>query len=131
MQEKIKEYGQSTFIQSEKTNGLGEKEKKAIETMANLSRNGFEKLMEENELDAIVTPGSGCASVLAIGGYPGITVPAGYNEDDGMPFGICFGGLKGTEAKLIEIAYAFEQATMMRRPPFPNSIDCQVSHSNI
>ncbi|KAL0536075.1 hypothetical protein IC582_025007 [Cucumis melo] len=129
--EKIKEYGQSTFIQSEKTNGLGEKEKKAIETMANLSRNGFEKLMEENELDAIVTPGSGCASVLAIGGYPGITVPAGYNEDDGMPFGICFGGLKGTEAKLIEIAYAFEQATMMRRPPFPNSIDCQVSHSNI
>ncbi|XP_038902577.1 LOW QUALITY PROTEIN: probable amidase At4g34880 [Benincasa hispida] len=127
--EKIKEYGQATFIQSKKTNGFGKKEKKAIETMANLSRNGFEKLMRENELDAIVTLGSGCVSVLAIGGYPGITVPAGYGKDDGLPFGICFGGLKGTEPKLIEIAYAFEQATMMRRPPFHNSMDYQISHS--
>ncbi|CAK9315342.1 unnamed protein product [Citrullus colocynthis] len=128
--EKLKEYGQATFIQSEKTDGFGEKEKKAMETMANLSRNGFEKLMRENELDAIITRGSGCVSVLAIGGYPGITVPAGYGKDDGMPFGICFGGLKGTEPKLIEIAYAFEQATMMRRPPFSNSMCYHVSHGS-
>lgn len=130
-QEKLKEYGQATFIESEKTNGFGEKEKKAVEMMANLSRNGFEKLMRENALDAIVTPGDGCISVLAIGGYPGITVPAGYGEQDGMPFGMCFGGLKGTEPKLIEIAYAFEQATMVRRPPFSKSMDCQISYATI
>ncbi|EEF34110.1 amidase, putative [Ricinus communis] len=68
----------------------------------------------------MVTPGSGVVSVLAIGGYPGVTVPAGY-DGSGMPFGICFSGLKGTEPKLIEIAYDFEQATMARRPPFPKS----------
>jgi amidase len=34
-----------------------------------------------------------------------------------MPFGICFGGLKGSEPKLIEIAYSFEQATLIRKPP--------------
>lgn len=34
-----------------------------------------------------------------------------------MPFGIYFGGLKGTEPKLIEVAYGFEQATKIRKPP--------------
>lgn len=122
MQEKTKEYGQATFISSEKTNGIGEKEIKAAELMKNLSRDGFEKLMVANELDALVTPGTGAISVLALGGYPGITVPAGY-DDKGMPFGLCFGGLKGTEPKLIEAAYAFEQATMIRRPPFSRSFE--------
>ncbi|XAR59052.1 hypothetical protein NMG60_11014683 [Bertholletia excelsa] len=108
--ENTNEYGQEIFLASEMTDGIGEEERKAIEMMENLSRDGIEKLMKENELDAVVTPGWSVASVLAIGGYPAISVPAGYDAD-GMPFGICFGGLKGTEPKLIEIAYAFEQAT--------------------
>ncbi|KAH7851123.1 hypothetical protein Vadar_007597 [Vaccinium darrowii] len=114
--ENANEYGQEILIAAERTNGIGEEEREAIRTMENLSQNGFEKLMKENELDAMVTPGWGASSVLAIGGYPAITVPAGY-DSNGMPFGICFGGLKGTEPKLIEVAYAFEQATMVRRPP--------------
>ncbi|RVW96605.1 putative amidase [Vitis vinifera] len=83
-----------------------------------------EKLMMENKLDATVALGSGMATVLAIGGYPGVSVPAGY-DGDGMPFGICFGGLKGMEPKLIEVAYGFEQATKIRRPPTsPNNLLC-------
>ncbi|CAL5328943.1 unnamed protein product [Camellia sinensis] len=109
--EKTEEYGQEIFYAAEFTNGLGEEERMAIEAIENLSRDGIEKLMKENKLDAMVTPGSGASPVLAIGGYPAISVPAGY-DSDGMPFGICFGGLKGTEPKLIEIAYGFEQATM-------------------
>ncbi|KAI9181855.1 hypothetical protein LWI28_019313 [Acer negundo] len=58
----------------------------------------------------------GIDSVLAIGGYPGINVPVGY-DSNGVPFGIFFGGLKVTEPKLIEIAYGFEQATKIRKPP--------------
>jgi amidase len=122
LQEKTAEYGQGTFIASEKTSGFGEKERQAVELMENLSRNGFEKLMKENELDAMVTPGLGAIALLAIGGHPGITVPAGY-DSDGMPFGICFGGLKGTEPRLIEVAYAFEQASMVRRPPIAKSFE--------
>ncbi|TVU07370.1 hypothetical protein EJB05_47422, partial [Eragrostis curvula] len=34
-----------------------------------------------------------------------------------LPFGISFGGLKGYEPRLIEIAYAFEQASKVRNPP--------------
>ncbi|XP_057752800.1 probable amidase At4g34880 [Arachis stenosperma] len=112
--EKTNEYGQDLFIASEMTNGIPPIE--ALEMMEQLSQNGFEKLMKENELDALVTIGSDAATVLAIGGYPAITVPAGY-DSKGMPFGVCFGGLKGTEPKLIEIAYGFEQATKARKPP--------------
>ncbi|MED6111127.1 hypothetical protein PIB30_049635 [Stylosanthes scabra] len=114
--EKTNVYGQDLLIASEMTNGIPPIE--ALEMMEQLSENGFEKLMKENELDALVTLGSDVATVLAIGGYPAITVPAGY-DSKGMPFGVCFGGLKGTEPKLIEIAYAFEQATKARKPP-PN-----------
>lgn len=120
MQESTKEYGQDIFVAAELTNGIGEEERKALETMDKLSREGFERLMKENQLDAMVTPGSYASPVMAIGGYPQITVPAGY-DSDGMPFGICFGGLKGAEPKLIEIAYAFEQTSLIRRPPFSKS----------
>ncbi|KAJ4826112.1 hypothetical protein Tsubulata_010965 [Turnera subulata] len=113
--ESLKEYGQKLFIASEKTNGIGKNEIRARKYMEKLSKERFEKLMKENELDAMVTIGSGASRVLAIGGYPGITVPAGYGST-GMPFGICFGGLKGMEPKLIEVAYAFEQATKSRFP---------------
>lgn len=122
MQERSLEFGQEILIAAESTNGIGEHERQAIEMMEKLSRDGFEKLMLENELDAMVTLGSDASPVLAFGGFPAITVPAGYDLD-GMPFGICFGGLKGAEPTLIEIAYAFEQATLIRKPPSFRSID--------
>ncbi|XP_056689353.1 probable amidase At4g34880 isoform X2 [Spinacia oleracea] len=114
--EMIKEYNQELFIAAEATNGIGPKENEALATLAEWTKDGFEKVMAEHKLDAIITPAYYFSSVLAIGGFPGISVPAGY-EKDGVPFGICFGGLKGTEPKLIEIAYGFEQATQIRKPP--------------
>ncbi|KAK0581253.1 hypothetical protein LWI29_011792 [Acer saccharum] len=114
--EKIEEFGQDIFLLAQATNGIGNTEKAALLNLAKLSREGFEKVMTENILDALVTPGAGIAPVLAIGGFPGISVPAGFNNQ-GVPFGFSFGGLKGTEPKLIEIAYGFEQATMIRMPP--------------
>lgn len=114
--EMIKEYGQTIFLSAEATNGIGPKEKKLLATLEEWSREGFEKVMVEHKLDTIITPGSSFSTVLAIGGFPGISVPAGYDKD-GVPFGICFGGLRGTEPKLIEITYAFEQATKIRKPP--------------
>ena len=112
----MSKYGQELLIAAEMTNGVGEKEKKAVKLMEQLSEEGFEKMMKENDLDAMLTLGVDVSTVLAIGGYPAFTVPAGY-DSKGKPFGICFGGLKGTEPKLIEVAYAFEQATLSRKPP--------------
>ncbi|XAR72728.1 hypothetical protein NMG60_11019464 [Bertholletia excelsa] len=112
--EKLAEYGQESFLEAEKTNGIGERETQVLKVLEKFSKEGFEKLMKVNNLDVMVTHGSRACAVLAIGGYPGITVPAGY-DSEGMPFGLCFGGLKGTEPKLIEVAYGFEQATKIRK----------------
>ncbi|CAN1247766.1 Probable amidase At4g34880 [Linum perenne] len=117
LHENTKEYGQELFIAAEKTNGMGKQEMDAVESMNKLSEQGLEAVMKQHELDAMVTVGSDVAAVYAIGGYPGISVPAGY-DSKGKPFGLVFGGLKGTEPKLIEISYAFEQATSARKLPF-------------
>lgn len=101
---------------AENTTGIGPTERAAVEEINKLNANGLEKMMKEHQLDAFVTPQASAAWVLAIGGHPGISVPAGYDKQ-GAPFGICFGGLKGYEPRLIEIAYAFEQATKVRRLP--------------
>ena len=48
-------------------------------------------------------------------GYPHITVPAGYVH--GLPVGLSFFAGAYQEGDLIRYAYAFEQATQVRRPP--------------
>nr|KJB15755.1 hypothetical protein B456_002G193900 [Gossypium raimondii] len=108
--------GQDIFLAAQATNGIGAQEKAALANLENLSKNGLEKLMRDYKLDAVVTPRADASSVYAIGGFPAIIVPAGY-DSQGVPIGISFGGLKGSEGKLIEIAYAFEQATKIRKPP--------------
>ncbi|KAI3698831.1 hypothetical protein L2E82_42687 [Cichorium intybus] len=89
--EKIKDYPQDLFLEAEKTNGIGKIEKEALMNMTKASKMGLRR-------------------------YPGISVPGGYDEN-GAPYGICFGGLKGSEPTLIEIAYGFEQASKFRKPP--------------
>jgi amidase len=92
---------------------------------------GIDAVMKKNRLDALVAPTGGPAwptdwingdhftggysSASAVAGYPHITVPAGYVF--GLPVGISFFGGAFSESKLIKIAYAFEQATKVRRPP--------------
>ena len=85
--------------------------------------------MTDLELDALLFPGSSGASIAARPGYPTVIVPFGFLEfagdppmPDGFdakarPFGVSFTGMACSEPRLIELAYAFEQATMRRVPP--------------
>ena len=50
-------------------------------------------------------------------GYPQIVVPAGYNAANRVPVGIAFNGAAYSEAKLLAFAYAYEQATKLRKTP--------------
>ena len=50
-------------------------------------------------------------------GFPAINVPMGYSRGGTLPVGMTFYGRAWSEAELIKLAYAYEQATRYRRPP--------------
>ena len=62
-------------------------------------------------------PGGGgsFSSPAAVAGYPHVTVPMGYVR--GLPVGLSFVGRPWSEGLLIKLAYAYEQATKVRRAP--------------
>ncbi len=96
-----------------------------------LSRtNGIDAVLKANRLDAILTPGGNGADLAARAGYPIIVVPFGLVPNapqqqpfpEGFnalpsPFGVGFTASACAEPRLIEIAYAFEQASKRRVPP--------------
>jgi Asp-tRNA(Asn)/Glu-tRNA(Gln) amidotransferase A subunit family amidase len=49
-------------------------------------------------------------------GFPALTVPMGYSRDS-LPAGMTLYGRPWSEATLIRLAYAYEQAARHRRPP--------------
>jgi amidase len=91
---------------------------KSLKRVQTITKNGIDKVLKDYKLDALVAPGNNfnIISLLAIAGYPGIIVLAGYDKS-GVPFGICFGGGRGSEPTLIKISYDFERATKIRKIP--------------
>ena len=126
-------FGQDLLEQAQAKGGLNDPAYlKALAECRRLSRTeGIDKVLREHRLDALVAPTQGpawqidpvagdsfrggCALPAAMAGYPHITVPAGYVK--GLPVGLSFFGGAFTEGKLIGYAYAFEQATQVRRAP--------------
>ena len=49
-------------------------------------------------------------------GFPDLVVPAGFTSDQ-LPVGLSFFGPAFSEARLLALGYAFEQATRARRRP--------------
>jgi amidase len=92
---------------------------------------GLDAVLDGLNLDALVAPTGAPAwptdlingdhflgassSPAAMAGYPLINVPAGYSF--GLPVGVSFMGRAYSEPTLIKLAYGFEQATKVRRPP--------------
>ena len=126
-------FGQDIFIRSQAKGTLeDEAYRRARATGIRLARTeGIDRVMTQNRLDAIIAPtGSaawptdlingdhftgGSSTFAAVAGYPNITVPAGFIF--GLPVGISFFGRAFSESQLIKLAFAFEQATLHRRPP--------------
>ena len=59
--------------------------------------------------------GSNC-QLSPSAGLPAISIPAGFT-DDGVPVGVELLGVAWSEPQLLALAYAYEQATHLRRPP--------------
>ena len=91
--------------------------------------NGIDSVMKRDNLDALLFPGSSGAAIAAKPGYPTVIVPFGvvpnapappfpadFNAKP-APYGVSFAGTACSEPRLIELAYAFEQATKRRVAP--------------
>jgi amidase len=126
-------FGQELFLKAEAKGPLTSKEYlDALKLCHQMSRkDGIDATMKKFKLDALVAPTDspawltdlvdgdhfigGSSSIAAVAGYPSITVPAGFVF--GLPVGISFFGHAWSEPALLRFAYAFEQATDLRKPP--------------
>jgi len=126
-------FGQDLMIKAQGRGPLTSQEyRDALKKDHQLARTeGIDAVMAKYRLDALVAPTAGpawCTDLIngdhapggsstpaAVAGYPNINVPAGFAF--GLPVGISFFGAANSEALLIKLAYAFEQATRHRRPP--------------
>jgi amidase len=70
-----------------------------------------------DELECLVFPGAEGCSWAARAGWPSIVIPAGYTATSRRPVGIMLVSRPWTDARLLALAYAFEQAHPVRQPP--------------
>lgn len=119
-------FGQDLFRAAQATRGdLSELEYKVARRLdvTTAGRMGMDAYMGEHRLDAVLFPGNAGAAIAAKPGYPSVQVPAGFTSGVGkvatpcFPQGATFTGRPWSEAKLLRIAYAFEQSTHARRVP--------------
>ncbi len=126
-------FGQDLFEKAEATTGLDDPAylKARRDSLREAGAEGIDRLIADNRLDALIAPSfgpanridlvtgdhtAGQASTLpAIAGYPHLTVPMGQVQ--GLPVGLSFIGPAWSEARLLALGYAFEQAANARRPP--------------
>jgi amidase len=126
-------FGQENFLKAEEKGPLTSKEYlNALAKNHKLARKqGVDATMDKFKLDAIAAPtggpawltdyvngdsfGGGSSESAAVAGYPNINVPVGFVY--GLPVGISFFGRAWSEPVLIKLAYAFEQATKVRKAP--------------
>jgi amidase len=126
-------FGQDLFERSVEKSELSDPE--YLAAVARLQRwgraEGIDAVIAEHGVAAIVAPTNAPASKIdlvngdhwlggsstpsAVAGYPIVTVPSGQHA--GLPLGLSFIGPAFSEATLIRLAHAFEQATQARRPP--------------
>ena len=134
-------FGQDIFEKAQKTKGLSDPAyKKARATSLKLAGvQGIDKLLRQHKLDALVGPtmpptwkidavngdqisGGGAGSLAAVAGYPHLSVPMGLVK--GLPVGLSFIGPKWSDALMLQLGFAFEQARGAMPPPrFYRSIE--------
>ena len=119
-------FGQDLFLAAAATRGdLSELEYKAARAMDLRSAGalGLDAYMDAHRLDAVLFPGAAGCVIAAKPGYPSVQVPAGFTSGNGdhetpdYPIGATFTGRAWSEPTLLRIAYAYEQASLLRRPP--------------
>jgi amidase len=131
--EELRWFGHDLFEKALEKGGIDrERYEKALASCVKVTREeGIDAALAKHQLSALVAPTAGpswtvdlvngdhftggSALFAAVAGYPHITVPCGAIEQ--LPVGISFFAGASSEPELLRLAYAYEQATNMRRPP--------------
>ena len=127
-------FGQELFESSQETKGVTDPEyvKAVADAHRNAGPEGIDAMLKSADVVALVAPtlgpagmidpilrdrsiGGGAGGPAAISGYPHLTVPMG--NVSGLPVGLSFIGTAWSEASLLALGYAFEQATRARKAP--------------
>jgi amidase len=125
-------FGQELFEEAQARGDLSDPNYvRARDRLRASARTALDTVFAENRIDALVQitaepsarvdavrhDGSGRSASFfpAVAGYPHLTVPMGYVH--GLPVGISFIGPAWSEAKLLQLGYAFEKAVPARKPP--------------
>lgn len=126
-------FGQESFERAEKTKGLEDPD--YLKALADSKRmagpEGIDKILKDTGAVAIIAPTTGPAWTIdplngdnyggssttlpAVAGYPHLTVPMG--DVSGLPVGLSFIGPAWSEKLLLNLGYAYEQATQHRKAP--------------
>jgi amidase len=127
-------YGQSNLDISDEMNVERDRARYEVDRTRDVTLagdRGLKAAIDTAHLDALMFPGWNISNLAARPGYPEIVVPLGFAAvqpssanpfpagfvPKPAPFSAAFVGLPCSEPRLIEIAYAFEQATRRRVPP--------------
>ncbi len=131
--EELALFGQELFEQAEAKGPLS---KPAYRQALALGRRyaraqGIDAVLRQHRLQALIAPtggpawlidpingdavGASATSPPAVAGYPHVTVPMG--QVGGLPVGLSFIGTAWSDARLLQLAHAYEQTTKHRAPP--------------
>ena len=125
-------YGQSNLDISDEMDVEGDRARYETDRAKDIKvggTHGIDEVMKAERLDAILFPAASGAAIAARPGYPTVIVPFGFVPNAPTPpfppgfnarpapYGVSFTAMSCAEPRLIELAYAFEQATKRRVPP--------------
>jgi len=127
-------FGQETFEKAEATKGLDDPDYKAARALSYqmAGPGGIDRMLAANGAVALVFPtmppawkidavngdqisGGGAGDLAAVAGYPHLTVPMGAVKR--LPVGLSFVGPAWSEARLLALGYAYEQAAKVALTP--------------
>jgi amidase len=126
-------FGQEVMEAAQKKGPLSEDAyRKALSESKRISQAAIDGALTSKRIDALIAPANSAAwltdhvngdvgfglsssSYAAVSGYASVTVPAGFVH--GLPIGVSFIAGAYSDKQLIDIAYAFEQASKARREP--------------
>jgi amidase len=134
-------FGQETFEKAQATKGLDDPEYKAARALSfqMAGPGGIDRMLAAHDVVALVFPtdqpawkidavlgdqitGGGAGGLAAVAGYPHLTVPMGAVKQ--LPVGLSFVGPAWSEARLLALGYAYEQAAKIAvTPRFLSSIE--------